>query len=154
MRSLAIAAALLMIAGCKEAADKAGEPAVESSEQVTATPAAFNVAGAPTVEFSVPDMMCEFSCAPKVREVLAAQEGVQDVQVDLEGKRATVAVDEAKFDADAAIAALVDVQFVNTKLASAPEDAAASESASSATDAKDTSAATPSEQSDAAKPVS
>lgn len=154
MRTLTlIAAGLLLVAGCKEAeqatVDAAGEPA---AEQVAVTPAAFNVEGAPTVEFSVPDMMCEFSCAPKVREVLASQEGVKDVQVDLEGKRATVAVDEAKFDAAAAVAALVDVQFVNTKLASAPADAAASEKAPAATEAEQ-SAPSP-EAKDAAKPVS
>lgn len=74
-----------------------------------------------TVAFSVPDMMCEVSCAPKVREILAAQPGVKDVQVELETKTATVTVDEEKFDADAAIAALVDVQFVNTTLAATPK---------------------------------
>ena len=154
MRTLALTAALLLFAGCKEAEEKAGDTADESSaEQVAATPAAFNVEGAPTVEFSVPDMMCEFSCAPKVREVLAAQPGVKDVQVELDAKRATVAVDEEKFDADAAIAALVDVQFVNTKLASAPGDAD-SKNDSPAADAKGGSAAPSSDANDAAKPVS
>jgi copper chaperone CopZ len=142
MRTLALAAAgLLLIAGCKESAQQADGPIKEAaSEQIAATPAAFNVEGAPTVEFSVPDMMCEFSCAPKVQETLAAQPGVKDVQVDLEGKLATVAIDEEKFDADAAVAALVDVQFVNTKLASAPGEAAVSDQATPAADAEESSA--------------
>ena len=59
-------------------------------------------------------MHCEFSCAPKVFETLIAQPGVKDVKVELETKTATIAIDEESFDADAAIAALVDVQFVNT----------------------------------------
>ena len=64
----------------------------------------------------VPDMMCEFSCVEQVKEALAAQPGVKEVQVDFEAKRATVAVDADKFDAEAAIAALVDYQFTNSQL--------------------------------------
>ena len=93
------------------ATDAAPEEAVED-----ATPVAFNVEGAPTVQFSVPDMMCEDSCVPTVRETLAAQPGVKDVKVELATKTATVAVDKDKFDADAALAALVDLQFTETKL--------------------------------------
>ncbi len=71
---------------------------------------------APTVEFSVPDMMCEDSCVPEVRKILAAQPGVKDVKVELASKTATVAVDKEAFDPHAAIAALVDMQFKNTTL--------------------------------------
>jgi len=84
--------------------------AVESSAVV------FNAAGAPTVEFSVPEMMCEASCCPTVRKTLAKLPGVKDVKVELGSKTATVAVDKEKFDPQAAIAALVDLQFVNTTL--------------------------------------
>jgi copper chaperone CopZ len=77
---------------------------------------AFNAEGAPTVEISVPDMMCEDSCVPTVRETLAAQPGVKEVKVELASKTATVAVDKDKFDAKAAVAALVDLQFTQTKL--------------------------------------
>jgi copper chaperone CopZ len=92
--------------------------AAESNVQPAAvTQTAFNTEGAPTVEFSVPDMVCEFSCVPEVRETLAKQPGVKDVKVVLDTHTATVAVDKDKFDADKAIAALVDLKFTNTKLA-------------------------------------
>lgn len=124
-----LSAVLLAAAGCSspatdpvESAASTEGPSSAASTEVTSV--AFNTEGAPTVEFSVPDMMCEVSCAPKVRKVLAAQPGVKDVDVQLDGKTATVAVDEEKFDADAAVAALVDVQFVNTKLASAADKTA------------------------------
>jgi copper chaperone CopZ len=96
--------------------DTSGEQAAADVEK---TPVAFNVEGAPTVVFDVPDMMCEASCVPTVRETLAEQPGVRDVKVELDGKQATVAVDETTFDSDAAIAALVDLQFTHTKLANA-----------------------------------
>jgi copper chaperone CopZ len=86
--------------------------------------AAFNPEGAPTVVFSVPDMMCEGSCCPTVRKTLAGQPGVKDVKVELASKTATVAVDKDTFDADAAIAALVDLQFVHTELASDAKETA------------------------------
>jgi copper chaperone CopZ len=82
----------------------------------TVTQTAFNAENAPTVEFSVPDMVCEFSCVPQVRDTLAHQPGVKDVKVVLDTHIATVAVDKDKFDANKAIAALVDLQFKNTKL--------------------------------------
>jgi copper chaperone CopZ len=109
---------MCLAAGCgkKEESTPAEHPS-------PVTPAAFNVEGAPTVVFNVPDMMCEDSCCPTVRETLAKQPGVKDVKVELATHTATVAVDEEKFDADAAIAALVDLQFVNTKLAEPAEKA-------------------------------
>jgi copper chaperone CopZ len=108
LSGLLLAACLAV--GCGE------EAAILPEKPAEATPAAFNVEGAPTVEFSVPDMMCEESCCPQVRETLAAQPGVKDVKVELETKIATVAVDKDRFDAKAAIAALKDIQFVHTTL--------------------------------------
>ena len=87
--------------------------------------AAFNTDGAPTVAFSVPDMMCADSCVPTVEKTLASQPGVKDVEVDLDSKTATVAVDESAFDADKAVAALVDLQFTETKKITADEAAMA-----------------------------
>lgn len=81
---------------------------------------AFNTSNAPTVQFEVPDMMCEEGCAATVKEVLKAQPGAVDVKVEFDKKLATVAVDE-KFDKDAAVAALLDKQFPNAKLVIAPE---------------------------------
>jgi copper chaperone CopZ len=108
--TLLILLGLLLVSGCQ------GESAPEAQTFELALPAAFNTAGAPTVVLEVPDMMCEQSCAAKVREVLAEQTGVQEVQVDFPTRRATLAVDPATFDAKAAVATLVDYQFSNTRL--------------------------------------
>jgi copper chaperone CopZ len=117
-----LALGLLLASGCQSESgptgDAAANSATDSGDAVTLTAAPpFNTAGAPTVVLEVPDMMCEQSCAAKVREVLAEQTGVQEVQVDFPTKRATLAVDQAAFNAEAAVAALVDYQFSNTKLA-------------------------------------
>jgi copper chaperone CopZ len=106
-----------LLAACLATGCGGQEESTPPEQPSPVTPAAFNVEGAPTVVFSVPDMMCEDSCCPQVRETLAKQPGVKDVKVELATHTATVAVDKDQFDADAAIAALVDLQFVNTKLA-------------------------------------
>jgi copper chaperone CopZ len=106
-RVLIIAASAAVVAGCSQ---PVGEPA----GQLTA--ASFNTAGAPTVVFSVPDMMCPEGCAVEVKEILAKQPGAKDVLVDFEGKTATVAIDEAEFDSAQALAALIDKQFTKSSL--------------------------------------
>ncbi len=112
MKSFAmLAAAVALAAGCQSQRSTTSE---ESSAQTTSV--AFNVEDAPTVTFSVPDMMCEFSCVEQVQEALTAQPGVKEVQVDFAAKRATVAVDPDEFETEAAIATLVDYQFTNSQL--------------------------------------
>jgi copper chaperone CopZ len=78
--------------------------------------AAFNPTGAPTIEFAVPDMMCEDGCAWTVKDILSKQPGARDVRVDFEAKSATVAFDEGAFDAQLAIAELVDKGFNNSQV--------------------------------------
>jgi copper chaperone CopZ len=98
-------------------------------------PVAFNVAGAPTVEFNAPDMMCPEGCGEKVKEILSEQPGAKEVFVDFDAKVAKVAVsDDGKFDKDAAVAALVDHGFQNSSVKSAPvaADAAPASSADGA----------------------
>ncbi|MCI0334014.1 MAG: heavy-metal-associated domain-containing protein [Planctomycetes bacterium] len=97
--------------GCAEA--------INEPNELSATPAVFNTYGLPTVEFSVPDMMCLDGCGVAVKEILVKQPGVKDVLVDFEGKTAIVAVDEKTFDSDKALAALVDKQFLNSSLKNA-----------------------------------
>ena len=106
------ATAALLLSGCSEAVVET----VEESHTVETTPVAFNTAGAPTVAFSVPDMMCEFACVEQVKKALSAQPGVEDVKVDFEAKRATVAIDRDVFDREAALATLIDYQFSNSQL--------------------------------------
>ena len=111
-----VALAVVFVAGCQT--ESATEPTVETVVETTveAEPVAFNVSNAPIAELHVPDMMCVKSCAAKVQELLAAQEGVKDVKIEFEERKAVVAVDEVQFDGEAAVAVLVDYSFPNTKL--------------------------------------
>jgi copper chaperone CopZ len=109
-------AILVLLVGCSQSTSTSSSPAE------SATAVAFNVAGAPTVEFSVPDMMCAESCAVKVKEILSEQPGAKEVVVDFDSKTATVAIEKGKFDPQAAIAALVDHAFDHSTLKSAAHD--------------------------------
>jgi copper chaperone CopZ len=73
-------------------------------------------AGAKTIEFSVPDMMCEDGCAVAVKQILSKQSGAKGVLVDFDAKTATVAVEEGTFDSQQALAALVDKGFDHSSL--------------------------------------
>lgn len=116
------AVAALLLSGCQS--ETSTEPVADSTKPATmeATQVSFNTEGAPTAELEVPDMMCQYSCTAKVKEVLTAQTGVKDVKIDFDHKKAIVAIDKAKFDGEAAVAALVDYQFSNTKLAEAEQN--------------------------------
>lgn len=118
VRNAVLAFGVVVMLGC---AQQNTETTVSTDEATAAV--AFNIAGAPTVQFSAPDMMCPESCAVKVKEILSEQPGAKDVVVDFDSKTATVAVEEGKFDADAAIAALVDHGFDHSTLKSADHDA-------------------------------
>jgi len=108
-----LAVATVLVTGCQtESVSESTTP----EPTTEATPVVFNTEGAPTAELEVPDMMCQYSCAAKVKEVLTAQTGVKDVKINFDSKTAIVAVDQAEFDGEAAVAALVDYQFSNTKL--------------------------------------
>jgi copper chaperone CopZ len=119
------------------------EPAGEATE--VAGPDSGSTVNLQVVNFSVPGMHCEFACVPKVRKVLEALPGVAEVQVDLPSKVATVRCEEGKFDAAAAVAALVDVRFDDARQitsqeadeAKAQADAAADSPATEETDATD-----------------
>ncbi len=101
---------LVFVSGCQDVKNTV------TDIEAVASPAVFNAAGAPTVEFKVPDMMCEESCAKAVHDTLAAQPGAVEVQVDFPKRLATVAVDEEAFDPQAALDALLDKQFSEAKL--------------------------------------
>ena len=117
MRCLLAPALVAVVAlGCGQQAVETVETSPTSaSDAVTLV---FNEAGAPTVDFDVPNMHCEAMCVPKVRATLESQPGVVDVKVDLETKVATVAVEEGAFDADAAIEALAAADFPESALRS------------------------------------
>jgi len=101
MRNLTLILSVFAMAvvGCTQ--PEAPAPTVES------TPAAFNVAGQPTVEYDVPGLHCE-NCSATACKLLADVDGVTDVKADAVTKKAVVAIDKSKFDAAAAVAALED----------------------------------------------
>lgn len=109
LNSVSMVVVLLTIGGCTDAIN---QPSVVTS----AMPAAFNIANAPTVEFSVPDMMCPEGCGVAVEGILSKQPGAKDVLVDFENKKAIVAIEPGTFDSDQALAALVDKQFLKSSV--------------------------------------
>lgn len=81
---------------------------------VTAAPSA--AAPGDSLVLSVPDMHCEFACAPKVRETLAAVPGVEEVQTNVENQTATLVIGDG-FDEAKAIAALTAAGYPSERLA-------------------------------------
>jgi copper chaperone CopZ len=116
MNRFGMLVALVFAVGCAEPA------AVSTVDEAETTTVAFNVAGAPTVEFNVPDMMCPEGCGEKTKEILSEQPGAKEVVINFEAKTATVAIEDGKFDQDAAIAALVDHGFEHSTLKSDDTD--------------------------------
>jgi copper chaperone CopZ len=98
MMRYALVLAVAVVVGC---AERASETAVVVGGPTSAV--AFNVAGAPTVEFNVPDMMCPEGCGAKTKEILSELPGAKEVAINFDAKTATVAIEEGKFDADAAV---------------------------------------------------
>jgi copper chaperone CopZ len=82
-------------------------------KKTSALPGGANVQLASLV-LSVPDMACEFNCAPKVRKTLESVAGVSEVKTDVEGKLANLKIDPTKFDLDKALAALKDAHYPAT----------------------------------------
>ena len=119
---LAILCLSLGAIGCTRAADESGIVSAQAT-----TPAVFNTAGAPTIEFSVPDMMCPEGCGAKVKEILSEQPGATDVFVDFPARTATVAIDKDKFDAKQAVAATKDHQFNHSAVKNAVAGATATQ---------------------------
>lgn len=108
-----------------EATDAKAEGAPEGKTEAAAEPSASTEKSA-LIRFvadkriNVPEMMCPYSCWPKVKETLAAQAGVEAVQLaeqpagTAEGEIKERVVElklNGEFDSDAAIAALAKVSF-------------------------------------------
>lgn len=89
---------LVTVVGCTS-----NENAAPSPTDVQAV--SFNAEGRPTIEIDVPGLHCE-NCSATACGLLAEMPGVVDVKADPETKKATLAVDEANFDSEAARAAL------------------------------------------------
>jgi copper chaperone CopZ len=113
-RILGFGILLLAVVGCNQSSTSMPKATADA-----VTPTSFNTAGAPTVVFNAPDMMCPEGCGAKVKEILSGQPGVKEVVVNFDAKTATVALDkDGKFDTDAAVAALADHGFKNSSLKS------------------------------------
>jgi copper chaperone CopZ len=110
MRNSLFGLVIVCLVGCSEQAKQ--EPVATNAIK----PASFNTEGAPTIEFTVPDMMCPEGCGEKVKEILSEQPGAKDVLVEFETKTVKVAVDKDKFDSTKAVAALKDHQFGHSAL--------------------------------------
>jgi copper chaperone CopZ len=110
-RFIGFAAVLILALGCSQSNQQTGDISKST------TPVSFNTAGAPTIVFNAPDMMCPEGCGAKVKEILSGQPGAKEVLVNFDAKTATVALNkDAKFDSDAAVAALVDHGFKNSSV--------------------------------------
>jgi periplasmic mercuric ion binding protein len=100
-------------------------PGTEPPATAEPKPESASTAGAKTVRFvatqsvKVPTMMCPYSCWPKVKETLAAQPGVEGVQLASQTKETEIdnPVVELKttadFNVEAAIAALGKANFAD-----------------------------------------
>jgi copper chaperone CopZ len=117
VRLIRLAFALAFVAGCNQ---QTGVSIDDLPKPAAAL--AFNTAVAPTVEFTLPDMMCEDGCAWTVKDILSKQPGAKDVRVDFEAKTATVAIDEGRFDSQLAIAELIDKGFTNSQVIGAERE--------------------------------
>lgn len=104
---------LAVLALCVGCSRDSGATATTSADSQQST--VFNAEGAPTLVFDVPGMMCEDGCTVKVHEILSERPGVKEVEVDFPNRTATIAIDKSQFDSDAAVAALVDHGFENSK---------------------------------------
>jgi copper chaperone CopZ len=129
MRFASLAIVVAVLCGCVRESSDVKETGV------AATPVAFNVGGAPTVEFNVPDMMCPTSCVAKTKEILSQQPGAKEVRIDFDAKTAIVAIESGDFNAEQAIAALVDHGFDHStvKSAASKSEAAGAAATSGAT---------------------
>lgn len=123
MRSLILMACLAVLVGCNDgpstkevdatpAAGSGDKPGSGSAAKTSAdaTPALFNLVGAPVVEYEAPKMHCE-ACEAGVRKALLAEVGVIDVKADSETKIVRVAIDESTYDEEAAIGAIANAGF-------------------------------------------
>lgn len=103
--------------------------APESSTQTDANavasvnPVSTNVMTEPgSVTIAVPDMHCEFSCFPKIKETLEATDAVEEVNLAEQKEEGTldnrqvVVKYQAGFDADAAVKLLEDSGFEKSEI--------------------------------------
>lgn len=102
-------AALAVSSSSKDATQNAAASATGSSAPAVEAPAG-------AVVYSVPDMHCEFACAPKVRETLESVAGVEKVETNVENQTVTIFTNDA-FNAQNAIAALTEAGYPGRPLA-------------------------------------
>lgn len=92
---------------------KAAAPSAAASATEAIAPAVEAPEGA--VVYSVPDMHCEFACAPKVRETLEGVAGVEKVETNVENQTVTIFTND-KFSAASALAALSEAGYPSQPL--------------------------------------
>jgi copper chaperone CopZ len=115
MKFPAIGGAIFLLSGIGALAAIALSGASQDSSGAAATAAA--EPAAPAVEtpdgavvYSVPDMHCEFACAPKVRETLQGIAGVEKVETNVENQTVTIFTN-GDFNTKTALAALSEAGY-------------------------------------------
>ncbi len=115
MKFPAVGGAIFLLSGVGALAALAFSGAPQDSSPVVASSVA--EPGAPAVEsregavvYSVPDMHCEFACAPKVRETLEGIAGVEKVETNVENQTVTIFTNR-DFDAKTALTALSEAGY-------------------------------------------
>jgi copper chaperone CopZ len=99
----ALAAMALAMSADRPAAPTAGTSVAEPVSLAAEAPAG-------RVVYSVPDMHCEFACAPIVRETLEGIAGVEKVETNVENQTVTIYTGDT-FDAKTALAALSEAGY-------------------------------------------
>ncbi|MBA3313427.1 MAG: heavy-metal-associated domain-containing protein [Planctomycetota bacterium] len=105
---VALAAVALLASADKPASASAGASIAEPETPTVEAPEGALV-------YSVPDMHCEFACAPKVRETLEGIVGVKKVETNVENQTVTVYTG-AEFNAETALAALSEAGYPGKKV--------------------------------------
>ncbi|MFN4197392.1 MAG: heavy-metal-associated domain-containing protein [Flavobacterium sp.] len=83
-----LACATLMFVGCKNAENTPDETAATLESDAPEVLA--------TASFTIEGMHCEHGCAGTIKKKLAKMDGVKEVEIDFEGKKATIVYDANK----------------------------------------------------------
>ena len=106
------------------AAGGSGDKPAESADTPAEGSGSFNPEGLPTLAVYVPGIHCE-NCAAGVNGVLADMDGVKGIDICVDSKTATLAVDESVINRDAIIEALTTAEFTNSKFVEKDAEASA-----------------------------
>ncbi|MFN3755978.1 MAG: heavy-metal-associated domain-containing protein [Flavobacterium sp.] len=96
-----LALSALMFVGCKNAE---GNTDVTSTQSDNDAPEMLA-----TASFTIEGMHCEHGCAGNIKKKLAKMEGVKEVEIDFEGKKATIVYDTNKQSPEAFVEKVLSI---------------------------------------------